>query len=115
MIDQFPEQTGFDGKTTEYRYGQTNDILGEVVDGGVTTKLDFDLMGRLRKRLVTPAGASGPETFGDYSGGKLGDARTLAVDRQRKEGMDEGKRTVSYIIPTIRGAREKMMTFTVAA
>ncbi|WP_157359670.1 RHS repeat-associated core domain-containing protein [Caldimonas brevitalea] len=69
-------ETGFDGKTTEYRYAEDTGVLQAVVDGSVTTELKFDPMGRLLQRKATAPGKDEQvESFGYYPGGRMGEAR----------------------------------------
>ncbi|WKB54340.1 RHS repeat-associated core domain-containing protein [Eleftheria terrae] len=69
-------ETGFDGQATEYRYEDSTGVLLEMRDGGVTTALEFDAMGRLLKRSATaPGGEAQTETFGYYPGGQIAEAR----------------------------------------
>ena len=73
-------ETGFDGCTTEYRYASMTGTLTEVVDGEVTTRLEFDPMGRLEQRQSVIAGGE-PQTerFGYYKNGAIGEARNAHV------------------------------------
>ncbi|AKJ29391.1 RHS repeat-associated core domain-containing protein [Caldimonas brevitalea] len=69
-------ETGFDGKTTEYRYAEDTGVLQAVVDGNVTTELKFDPMGRLLQRKASVPGREEQiESFGYYPGGRIGEAR----------------------------------------
>ncbi|MBT2333027.1 RHS repeat protein [Variovorax paradoxus] len=49
-VGRLLSETGFDGKSTEYRHEETTGTLAEVVDGGVITQYEFDPLGRLNER-----------------------------------------------------------------
>ena len=75
-VGQLLKETRFDGKSTEYRYADDTGVLEAVIDGPVTTKLEFDPLGRLRTRKATPPGMDEQtESFGYYPGGQLAEAR----------------------------------------
>ncbi|WP_443094343.1 RHS repeat-associated core domain-containing protein [Pseudoduganella chitinolytica] len=75
-VGRLLQEQGFDGKTTEYRYHEGTGVLAETVEAGVTTRLDFDPMGRLvQRRAAAPGQAEQIETFAYNANGQLADAR----------------------------------------
>nr|WP_297354199.1 RHS repeat-associated core domain-containing protein [uncultured Caldimonas sp.] len=75
-VGKLLEETGFDGKTTEYRYAEDTGVLKAVVEGDVTTELKFDPLGRVLQRKATAPGQDEQiETYRYYPGGQLGEAR----------------------------------------
>lgn len=69
-------EQGFDGKGTEYRYDEASGVLAEIVEAGVTTRLDFDPMGRLVQRRAAPPGQPEQiETFAYNANGQLAEAK----------------------------------------
>ncbi len=70
------EEVGFDGQRTEYRYAEATGLLSEVIDGALVTRLSFDAMGRLSRRVACVAGGTEQtERFGYDARGQLGEAR----------------------------------------
>lgn len=51
-VGKLLEETGFDRKTTEYRYERTTGVLAEVVEADHLMALQFDPLGRLSERKV---------------------------------------------------------------
>ncbi|WKB56196.1 RHS repeat-associated core domain-containing protein [Eleftheria terrae] len=75
-VGQLLQETGFDGKTTQYRYTEDTGVLQAVIDGEVTTELKFDPMGRLLQRKATAPGQDEQvESFDYYPGGRIGEAK----------------------------------------
>ena len=69
------QEQGFDGKATEYRYDEASGVLAETVEAGVTTRLDFDAMGRLvQRRAAAPGQPEQSETFSYNANGQLAEA-----------------------------------------
>jgi len=70
------QEQGFDGKATLYRYDEASGVLAETVESGVTTRLDFDPMGRLvQRRAAAPGQAEQIETFAYNANGQLAEAK----------------------------------------
>jgi len=68
-------EQGFDGKTTEYRYDAASGVLAETVEASVTTRLEFDPMGRLvQRRAAAPGKPEQIETFAYNASGQLAEA-----------------------------------------
>jgi len=75
-VGRLLQEQGFDGKVTEYRYDEASGVLAETVEAGVTTRLDFDPMGRLvRRRAAAPGQPEQIETFAYNANGQLADAK----------------------------------------
>ncbi len=75
-IGRLLQEQGFDGKVTEYRYDEASGVLAETVEAGVTTRLDFDLMGRLlERRAAVPGKPEQIETFAYNANGQLAEAK----------------------------------------
>lgn len=74
-VGRLLREQGFDGKVTEYRYDDASGVLAETVEAGVTTRLDFDPMGRLvKRRAAAPGQPEQIETFAYNANGQLADA-----------------------------------------
>ncbi len=70
------QEQDFDGKATEYRYDEASGVLAETVEAGVTTRLDFDPMGRLVQRRAAVLGQPEQiETFAYNANGQLAEAK----------------------------------------
>lgn len=75
-VGRLLQEQGFDGKVTEYRYDDDSGVLMETVDAGVTTRLDFDAMGRLvQRRAAAPGQPEQTETFAYNANGQLAEAQ----------------------------------------
>ncbi|WEF31946.1 RHS repeat-associated core domain-containing protein [Pseudoduganella chitinolytica] len=75
-VGRLLQEQGFDGKATEYRYHEGTGVLAETIEAGVTTRLEFDAMGRLvQRRAAAPGQAEQIETFAYNANGQLADAR----------------------------------------
>ncbi|MEH6436146.1 glycohydrolase toxin TNT-related protein [Massilia sp. DD77] len=75
-VGRLLQEQGFDGKATEYRYDEASGVLAETVEAGVTTRLDFDLMGRLvQRRAAAPGQPEQIETFAYNANGQLAEAK----------------------------------------
>ncbi|AXA90919.1 RHS repeat-associated core domain-containing protein [Massilia sp. YMA4] len=75
-VGRLLQEQGFDGKTTDYRYQEGTGVLAETVEAGVTTRLEFDAMGRLtQRRAAAPGQPEQTETFAYYASGQLADAK----------------------------------------
>lgn len=75
-VGRLLEEQGFDGKAIEYRYDEASGVLAETVESGVTTRLDFDPMGRLIERRAAATGQPEQiETFAYNANGQLADAK----------------------------------------
>jgi len=75
-VGRLLQEHGFDGKTTEYHYEEASGVLAETVDAGVTTRLDFDPMGRLvQRRAAAPGQPEQTETFAYNANGQLAEAQ----------------------------------------
>jgi len=75
-VGRLLQEQGFDGKATEYRYDEASGVLAETVEAGVTTRLDFDSMGRLvQRRAAAPGQAEQVETFAYNANGQLAEAK----------------------------------------
>jgi RHS repeat-associated protein len=75
-VGRLLQEQGFDGKATEYRYDEANGVLAETVEAGVTTRLDFDPMGRLvQRRAAAPGQLEQIETFAYNANGQLAEAQ----------------------------------------
>jgi RHS repeat-associated protein len=75
-VGRLLEEVGFDGQATKYSYAEETGVLQEVKEGTLTTKLEFDEMGRLSKRTaLLPGKEPQTESFGYYPGGQLGEAK----------------------------------------
>jgi len=74
-VGRLLQEQGFDGKALDYRYDDASGVLMETVDAGVTTRLDFDAMGRLvQRRASAPGQAEQIETFAYNANGQLAEA-----------------------------------------
>ncbi|SFC54057.1 RHS repeat-associated core domain-containing protein [Massilia yuzhufengensis] len=74
-VGRLLQEKGFDGKATEYRYDEASGVLAETVEAGVSTRLDFDPMGRLvRRRAALLGQAEQIETFAYNANGQLAEA-----------------------------------------
>jgi RHS repeat-associated protein len=74
-VGRLLQEQGFDGKATEYRYDEASGVLAETVEAGVTTRLDFDPMGRLvQRRAAAPGQPEQVETFTYNANGQLAEA-----------------------------------------
>lgn len=74
-VGRLLQEQGFDGKTTEYRYDEATGVLAETIDAGVSTKLAFAPMGRLRqRRAAAPGQPEQIETFAYTANGQLAEA-----------------------------------------
>jgi RHS repeat-associated protein len=77
------QEQGFDGKVTEYRYDEASGVLAETVEAGVTTRLGFDVMGRLvQRRAAAPGHPEQIETFAYNANGQLAEAKNEHVRLQ---------------------------------
>ncbi|WEF35146.1 HYD1 signature containing ADP-ribosyltransferase family protein [Pseudoduganella chitinolytica] len=75
-VGRLLQEQGFDGKTTEYRYHEGTGVLAERVEAGMTTRLEFDAMGRLtQRRAAAPGQSEQIETFAYNANGQLADAK----------------------------------------
>lgn len=75
-VDRLLQEQGFDGKATEYRYNEASGVLAETVEAGVTTRLEFDPMGRLvQRRAAAPGQPEQIETFAYNANGQLAEAK----------------------------------------
>lgn len=75
-VGRLLQEQGFDGKATEYRYDEARGVLAETVEAGVTTRLDFDPMGRLvQRRAAAPGQPEQIETFAYNANGQLSEAQ----------------------------------------
>ncbi|WEF35466.1 hypothetical protein [Pseudoduganella chitinolytica] len=75
-VGRLLQEQGFDGKATEYRYKEGTGVLAQTVEAGVTTRLEFDAMGRLvQRRAAAPGKPEQIETFAYNANGQLADAR----------------------------------------
>jgi RHS repeat-associated protein len=75
-VGRLLREQGFDGKATEYRYDEASGVLAETVEVGVTTRLDFDTMGRLVQRRAVASGLpEQTETFAYNANGQLAEAK----------------------------------------
>jgi len=75
-VGRLLQEQGFDGKTTEYRYNEASGVLAETVEAGVTTRLDFDPMGRLvQRRATAPGQPEQIETLTYNANGQLTEAQ----------------------------------------
>ncbi|MEW7848894.1 glycohydrolase toxin TNT-related protein [Massilia aurea] len=75
-VGRLLHEQGFDGKATDYRYDGASGVLAQTIDGGVTTSLDFDAMGRLVQRRAAAAGQpEQTETFAYNANGQLAEAQ----------------------------------------
>lgn len=75
-VGRLLQEQGFDGKTTDYRYDDATGVLAETVEAGVTTRLDFDPMGRLvQRRAAAPGQPEQTETFAYNANGQLAEAK----------------------------------------
>lgn len=75
-VGRLLQEQGFDGKATEYCYDEASGVLAETVEAGVTTRLDFDSMGRLvQRRAAAPGQAEQVETFAYNANGQLAEAK----------------------------------------
>ena len=74
-VGRLLSERAFDDKLTEYVYSATSGVLSEVREPGVATRLEFDPMGRLRKRTAALLGLSDRpaqvESFGYDGNGRL--------------------------------------------
>ena len=76
QVGRLLEEQGFDGKAIEYRYDDASGVLAETVDAGVTTRLDFDPMGRLvQRRAAAPGQPEQTETFAYNANGQMAEAQ----------------------------------------
>ena len=74
-VGRLLHEQGFDGKATEYRYDEASGVLAETVEAGVTTRLEFDPMGRLaQRRAAAPGQLEQIETFAYNANGQLAEA-----------------------------------------
>lgn len=75
-VGRLLQEQGFDGKATEYRYDESTGVLAQTVEAGVTTRLDFDAMGRLMQRkAAAPGQPEQVETFAYNANGQLAEAK----------------------------------------
>jgi RHS repeat-associated protein len=75
-VGRLLQEQGFDGKATEYRYDEASGVLAETIEADVTTRLDFDAMGRLMRRVAAaPGQPEQSETFAYNANGQLADAQ----------------------------------------
>ena len=75
-VGRLLRETGFDGRSTDYRYAPGTGVLAEVVEGEVHTKLAFDALGRLTERSASvPGQDDAAESFAYTAGGRLAEAR----------------------------------------
>lgn len=75
-VGRLLQEQGFDGKATEYRYDEATGVLTETIEAGVTTRLDFDAMGRLmQRRAAAPGQPEQSETFAYSANGQLAEAQ----------------------------------------
>lgn len=75
-VGRLLQEQGFDGKATDYRYDEASGMLAETVEAGVTTRLDFDPMGRLvQRRAAAPGQPEQFETFAYNANGQLAEAK----------------------------------------
>jgi len=75
-VGRLLQEQGFDGKVTEYRYDEASGVLAETVEAGVTTRLDFDPMGRLvQRRAAAPGQPEQSETFSYNANGQMAEAK----------------------------------------
>jgi RHS repeat-associated protein len=75
-VGRLLQEQGFDDKVTEYRYDEASGVLAETVEAGVTTRLDFDPMGRLvQRRAAAPGQPEQIETFAYNANGQLAEAK----------------------------------------
>jgi len=75
-VGRLLQEQGFDGKATEYHYDEASGVLTESVEAGVTTRLDFDSMGRLvQRRAAAPGHPEQIETFAYNANGQLAEAQ----------------------------------------
>ncbi|MCS0614410.1 RHS domain-containing protein [Massilia kyonggiensis] len=75
-VGRLLQEQGFDGKATEYRYDEASGVLAETVEADVTTRLDFDPMGRLVQRRAAAHGQPEQiETFAYNANGQLAEAK----------------------------------------
>jgi len=75
-VGRLLQEQGFDGKATEYHYDDASGVLAETIDAGMSTRLDFDPMGRLvRRRAAAPGQPEQSETFAYNANGQLAEAQ----------------------------------------
>ncbi len=75
-VGRLLQEQGFDGKATDYRYDESTGVLAQTIEGGVTTQLEFDAMGRLmQRRAAAPGQPEQTETFAYNANGQLADAQ----------------------------------------
>ncbi len=75
-VGRLLQEHGFDGKTTEYHYDEDSGVLAEIIEARVTTRLDFDPMGRLmQRRAAAPGQPEQIETFAYNANGQLAEAQ----------------------------------------
>lgn len=75
-VGRLLQEQGFDGKATDYRYDEATGVLAETIEAGVTTRLDFDAMGRLmQRRAAAPGQPEQSETFAYSANGQLAEAQ----------------------------------------
>ncbi|MGJ7915271.1 RHS repeat-associated core domain-containing protein [Massilia sp. LXY-6] len=75
-VGRLLQEQGFDGKATEYRYDEASGVLAETIEASVTTRLDFDPMGRLvQRRAAAPGQPEQIETFAYNANGQLAEAK----------------------------------------
>jgi len=75
-VGRLLQEQGFDGKALDYRYDDSSGVLMATVDAGVTTRLDFDALGRLVKRqALSPGQPEQIETFAYNANGQLAEAQ----------------------------------------
>jgi RHS repeat-associated protein len=75
-VGQLLQEQGFDGKVTLYRYDEASGVLAETVEAGVTTRLDFDPIGRLvQRRAAAAAQPEQVETFLYNANGQIVEAQ----------------------------------------
>nr|WP_314546113.1 RHS repeat-associated core domain-containing protein [uncultured Massilia sp.] len=75
-VGRLLQEQGFDGKVVAYRYDEASGVLAETVEAGVTTLLDFDIMGRImQRRAAAPGQPEQIETFAYNANGQLAEAK----------------------------------------
>jgi len=75
-VGRLLQEQGFDGKATLYRYDEASGVLAETIEAGVTTRIDFDSMGRLvQRRAAAPGLPEQIETFAYNANGQLAEAK----------------------------------------
>jgi RHS repeat-associated protein len=75
-VGRLLQEQGFDGEATDYRYDQGTGVLAETIGAGVTTRLDFDAMGRLlQRRAAAPGQPEQSESFAYSADGQLAEAQ----------------------------------------